>query len=352
MTKRADRAVIYCRVSSDKEGKGKNVEDQEADCRDLCELEGWKVADADVFVDEKKSAADPTKERPAYNRMMKALAKGGFDVVVVTMADRLHRQPAEVDEFVNAFLATGMTKVTTVRSGDFDISRPNGLYNFRQEGNVAEREIGILKVRVRRRKLRNAQDGAHGGGGRRPYGWGKNPDDDTPEAKLAALKLINEVNEVEAAHIRDAADRVLKLETLYSIREDWTKCGVATVTGRPWSITAIKGILIAPRVAGLREHKGEVIGDAVWPRILDKTTWESVTALLTDPSRKQPKASRSYPLRGVLRCAECDAYLISMPAKGRRYYGCKVDQGGCGKVSISADRVEEYVFGELLPMAK
>jgi hypothetical protein len=40
------------------------------------------------------------------------------------------------------------------------------------------------------------------------------------------------------------------------------------------------------RIAGLREHNGEVVGDATWPAIIDRATHDRLVGLLDDPSRR------------------------------------------------------------------
>ena len=70
-----------------------------------------------------------------------------------------------------------------------------------------------------------------------------------------------------------------------------------------------------------------------------------------DPARKQPPPSRDYPLRGILKCAECGKYLSAQPTKQRRNYTCKKDIGGCGHVHVAADHIEKYIYDLMLPMA-
>jgi site-specific DNA recombinase len=346
--------AIYCRISKDKSGRKANVKVQERDCRDLCEVEGWTVKQ--VFVDNDISAADPTKSRDRYDEMMTALAKGGFDVVVVTMADRLHRQPDELGQFVKAFLNSGMSQVATVRSGTFDLTTPNGLYNFRQEGNSAEREIGMLKLRIKRKKRAKAEAGEWNGG-IRPFGYGFDPVDDTLQAKAAALARVNEVNPEEAALIKEAAQRILEGNSLRSISKDWIARGVLSTWGKPIFEITIKKVLISPRVIGKSQYQGEIVGDAQWPPILDEVTWEQVKTILTDPSRRRQVNQKSHALRGVLRCGRvlengtvCGTGLTASPRSEGRRYVCH-SRHGCGKLSIKADAVEEYVFALLLPMA-
>ena len=252
------------------------------------------------------------------------------------MADRLHRQPDELGQFVKAFLKTGMSQVATVRSGTFDLTTPNGLYNFRQEGNSAEREIGMLKVRIKRKKRAKAEAGEWNGG-IRPFGYGFDPVDDTPEAKAAALARINEVNPEEAALIREAAQRILEGNSLRSISKDWIARDILSTWGKPMYELTIKKVLISPRVIGKSQYQKEIVGDAQWPAILDEVTWEQVKTILTDPSRRRmTTTTRSHTLSGVLKCGLCGTRLTASPRSDGRRYVCH-SRHGCGKLTIKAD---------------
>ena len=85
--------------------------------------------------------------------------------------------------------------------------------------------------------------------GRRAYGWNYDMTEHVPE---------------EVARIHEAAERVLASESVWSICTDWNAQGVATVTGRPWTVTTITSILTSGRIAGLREHKGVVVAKGQW----------------------------------------------------------------------------------------
>jgi len=311
---------------------GFGVDRQEEDCRKLCADRGWTVAG--VYVDNDISAADPKKKRPEYQRLLKDIQSGQIDAVVVWDEDRLHRQPRELEEFVTVCETAGMTTLASV-GGDTDLNDDNALFMLRIKGAMAAQEVAKIRKRIQRQKLESAEKGLDSGGGR-PFGF---------ESDRVTI------NDDEAVLIREAATRVLEGSTLYSIRNDWTERGITSVTGKKWSYTALKTMLIRPRTAGLRQHQGTVVGDASWEPILDRATWEQVCTVLTDPSRRQPPPSRDYPLRGILKCSECGSFLSSIPAKSRRHYGCKKDVGGCGHVFITGKHVEDFVFSMVLDMA-
>jgi hypothetical protein len=148
-------------------------------------------------------------------------------------------------------------------------------------------------------------------GGIRPFGFRRIKADRDRGVEAALV-----VDEAEAAEIRDACRRVLAGEPLRSIVRDWRE-RVPTVTGGRWNNANVKRAITAPRVAKLREWNGEVVGDASWPAIVDRETWEQVRAVLDAPGRgPSGPAPRKHVLRGLAHCGRCDARLITRQIAG------------------------------------
>lgn len=317
-------AVVYCRISRDTEGQALGVERQRQDCVEMCNRREWNVAG--VLIDNDVSAYSG-KRRPGYEAALGALKDGTADVLVAWHPDRLHRNPRELENFIDLIEATGTT-VATVTAGEVDLATPEGRLHARIVGAVARKESEDKSRRLRRKHQELAEHGRTNGG-RRPFGYKADQiHHDPKEAKL----------------VREAASRVLAGESLYAIEKDWTSRGVPTVTGAAWSTTALRTMLTAPRMAGLRSHHGDIVGEAEWDGILDRDTWEAVRATLATRSRSRTRAPRAYLLTGGLaRCSECGGKLVAAPRPYGRAYACLATSGGCNKVSIKAEPVEELV---------
>jgi site-specific DNA recombinase len=121
-------------------------------------------------------------------------------------------------------------------------------------------------------------------------------------------------------------------------------------------------MITSPRVAGLRQLRGEVVGPAAWPAILDRATWERVCAVFVDPARRKAHgpphtylmtgglARCGFPMRGGLQWPGlegefCGKSLVAARNHGRRSYNCvKVaPYDGCGRISRWADPLEELI---------
>jgi len=92
------RAGVYARISSDREGDNLAISRQLADCEQLAERNGWQVVER--YVDSDISAYSG-KPRPEYARMLEEIEAGVVEAVLVYHADRLHRHPRELEDFID-----------------------------------------------------------------------------------------------------------------------------------------------------------------------------------------------------------------------------------------------------------
>lgn len=343
-------AALYCRISKDAEQRGLGVARQEADCRALLERKGWTLAD--VYVDNDISATrkrGKVKQRPAYERMVHDIKNGKRDAIVAWEIDRLGRDPLEREQFFVLCELAGVEHIATP-GDDVNIETGEGIFMARVKGDFAAEEARKMSKRLQRKHLELALAGKVSGGGVRPFGF---------ESDRVTIKLD------EAELLRDATQRILAGESLYSIVAEWTRRGIATATGVAWSTTSLKSTLVRARIAGLREHRGVIVGPAVWEAVIDRATWERLRAVLTSPARRRNPVVRSYLLTGILSCGQCGHLMVATPRRrkvgggGRgvyryeagatqRAYGCVKGSGGCGGVFGLAANIEELVSEALL----
>src|SRR5689334_5857294 len=116
------RAGIYARISSDREGDGLGVARQVEDCERLAQRKGWQVVG--MYVDDDVSAWGG-KKRPQYLRILEDLGARTIDGLLVYDLDRLHRQPRELEAFIDLCQRLQLTNVASV-SGDIDLTRSDG----------------------------------------------------------------------------------------------------------------------------------------------------------------------------------------------------------------------------------
>ncbi len=325
-------AAIYARISSDREGDALGVERQLVDCRALAESRGWVVAQE--YVDNDQSAYRG-KRRPEYERMMEDLKDGFIDAVVVWHLDRLTRSPAELESFFHAMSAAGDPPMASV-TGDYDLSTHDGQFHARILGAVAKKESDDKSRRLRRKHQELAEAGKVSGGGTRPFGF---------EADRVTIRPD------EAAIIREIADRLLAGDSKASICRDLEARGITTPKGNTWKVSGLGTVMTSARIAGMREHKGELCGTAQWPAIITPEVSARLRSAGAARAASGSRSPRRYLLAGMGRCSLCEAVLVSRPRPdGTRRYVCStsVGHGGCGKIAIVAEPVEELISEAVL----
>jgi site-specific DNA recombinase len=322
---------VYARISSDVHGQGLGVARQEEDCRRLAAQLGWTVAE--VYVDNDLSAFSG-KRRPAYQRMLDDLAERRRDAVLCYHLDRLTRRPIELEQFVTTLDAAGIRQVRFV-TGDADLGTGDGLLVGRIMAAVAANESAAKSRRVKRKLEQNAQAGLPHGGFRRPFGY----EDDKITVKPDEAKVI-----------RALVARFLAGESLRSLCVWLDDSGVRTVGGGVWRSPTVRGLLRSGRIAGLREQRGEVVGTAAWPAIITAADRDRVLARMQEQTVTGRRTPRRYLLSGLLRCGRCGGKLFASPRGASRRYVCLSgpDHGGCGRLTVVAEPVEQLLTEAVL----
>lgn len=328
-------AAIYARISADVEGTGLGVARQLEDCRKLATDRGWQVGDEYVDNDVSAYSGKPRRE---YARMLADLKSGARDAVIVYNLDRLHRRPVELEEFVTLCESVGVRDVATV-TADIDLGNDDGLFMARIFAAFAAKESGRKSARIRRKMLQNAEQGLPHGSAR-PFGY--EPDKIT-------------LRPDEAKVVREMVDRYLAGASIRSLTIWLNDTGVAPAVAKSWQTTAVRQILTSGRIAGLREHHGEVISLAAWPAIITPAERDRVLARMATRSLTKTRAPRTYLLSGMLRCGRCGNRLFSQarhnnPTNRVRRYVCLKgpDHGGCGRLTVVALPVEELLTDAVL----
>jgi hypothetical protein len=192
---------------------------------------------------------------------------------------------------------------------------------------VAAEEVRKIRQRVSDKKTELAERGMPAGGGMRAFGWSCAPRTSVPRCwrrgcdhgaqckeRLAARAApcaitgcrhdrgMSTVPAEADALVRGAA-MLLTGEPYRTVGEFLAGEGHRPVGGGEWNDSVVRRTLTNPRIAGLRVHRGEIVGEATWPPILDRQTWERVCETATDRySFTAPH--RHHMLGGTARCGE------------------------------------------------
>jgi site-specific DNA recombinase len=338
--------IIYVRISDDREGKGLGVERQAGDARNLVQSLGGKVltvcSDNDMTATVKSKKY---KKRPEYDRMCNLLqAKPGKRGVITWHPDRLHRDMGELEHFIKV-VEEAKAQVATVKAGRIDVSTSSGRAVARTLCAWAMYESEHKSERIKSKVDELAKAGAIYGGGPRPFGYDRIFAGEGSRRKI----VTDRVNPEEAEVIKEMAKRLLAGDSLRSVTRWLNAAGIRSSTGRLWSQQAVRIMMHSGRIAGLREHRREVIGKAVWDPIIAVEDHIQLRALLDSNQRPPGSRVRIHYLTGSVYCSDCAAERVKMQVgtqHGKLKYKCPPVTGCNGRVIPLAD-LEQYI-GEIM----
>lgn len=336
------RAVLLVRISDDKANDQLGIARQEDDCRDLARRMNWGVVevipenDTSAFKRKRIQLPDGTTAlrtvRPGFRRVLDMLANGEADGMIAYDLDRVCRDPRDLEDLIDV-VEQRRVPVTSV-SGSLRLANDADITMARVMVAVANKSSRDTARRVARKHQELAAEGKPGGGGFRGYGY-----------TTSGLEIVPE----EAEIVKEIARRILDDESLNAIAGDLQARGVPTVTGAAWNSRSVKSVVTKPRVAALRTHRKEVVGDAVWPAILDRDTWEEVCSRLAGRHRNVDLTLQRW-LTGVLVCSKCDRRLMGWHGNNGVRYWCATPKGGCGGIAVKAAIAEGEIERQVLDL--
>lgn len=337
-------AVVYCRISHDATGEAAGVQRQETECRALAQRLALRV-DA-VLVDNDVSAFSGVA-RPAYQELLERIRDGSAGAVLAWHPDRLHRSLRELEEFI-ATVDSRHVAVHTVTAGDVDLTTPIGRMIARQLGTFARYESEHRSERIVAAQRELAGKGRWNAPP--PYGYDLERDAAGNSTRTGRLVIVPQ----HARVIREAARRVIAGETPEGVCRDLNTRGIPAPRGGAWRSPSLRGILVSPTAAGLREYRGTVTGPGLWEPILTREQHVALRTRLADNRRTKGirHAWRYLLTAGLIVCGRCGARMYryqSSKTHGRQYACLKSnDKDGCGKTYVAAERVEALVTDAFL----
>ncbi|HET6755541.1 MAG TPA: recombinase family protein, partial [Jiangellaceae bacterium] len=244
------QATVYLRQSQDRTGDELGISRQREDCQTLAAARGWEIAtlrlDNDV-------SAFGRRTRSGFEALLDDIETGRAGAVIAWSLDRLTRNRRDTVRLIEA-CERHAVHIALVRGSDIDMSTPAGRLSADILASVARHEIEQKADRQRRAVEQAVQQGRRVGG-RRPFGY-----------SIAMRPL-----EREAAAVRWAYAELLAGASLGNIARDWNARGLTTPQGHrdgtptTWTPQVVSRTLRKATYAGLRSHRGKVVGPAEWP---------------------------------------------------------------------------------------
>ena len=372
------RAALYVRVSTDRQQHAQTIEQQVTQLRAwVAARDGWTVREEHIFRDDGHSGA--RLDRPGLDALRDHAARAAFDVVLITVPDRLARNFVHQMVVLEELERRGVRVVFCDRPLSDD---PHARLVTQIRGAVAEYERTLIADRMRRGRQARLRSGQLLPWTRAPYGYRLHPERPRDPAALQIDPVAAVVvSELFAAY---AAGGV----TLHTLAAQLTARGVPTPTGRPiWRPTTIRNLLTNPAYKGqaasgrlrttpARRRKSalEPIGKGMsttahpseeWitvpvPALVSAEQFDLVARRLAANQRSARRSTtHPYLLRGLVSCGVCRLSCSGVTRTATdtryRYYRClgkqaQVSSGRsrcCPARFIPATQLDELVWADL-----
>lgn len=318
------RTAIYTRISQDTakdDQERQGVQRQAEACHELADKLGWQVSE--VFEDNDISAYSG-KKRPRFEALLKAIKHGEVDALICWHPDRLYRSMKDLERLID-IADEARVQIRTVNGGDLDLSNSSGRMLARILGSVARQESEHKGERQQAANLQRAEAG----------NW-------QTANRVFGYTQDGQPLEPEATYFRQAVADVLAGKSIQSISRDWNARGIKTtmagktrpsVNGQPgkpfkatWTAPAVRRLIVNPRFAAIRVHKGREIGSGAWQPLISVDDHRALVAKLSDPSRiRCTSFERKYIGSGLYVCGRCGGTMKAAVPGGRksRAYTCR-----------------------------
>ena len=376
------RAAIYCRLSKDDDlsGPSASIQNQrELLCR-YCEEQGWRVAG--IFQDDGYTGLN--MERPDFQKMLAAVERKMFDVVLTKDLSRLGRNYLQVGQLLEDFFPRQKVRYIALNDA-VDSEVENEITPFRSLLN--EMYSRDVSKKVHSSYLTKAKSGKFTGC-LAPFGYRKDPEDknhlliDEDTAWIVRRIFEWAKNGSGPNRIRRRLeDEEIPCPAWWNrqkgLRDHVTKFERENPErGRfIWDFTAIQGILANPvyigaiasqkvnyrfKIGWMGDKKREdwIIVEGMHEAIIDRDTYDIVQEKVK--SRKCPDAWGNFSLfAGLVKCGQCGSTLNIRRAnqKGNeRIYTCsrynKYGVAHCTQHRIKYDTLYNIVLEQIRACAR
>lgn len=368
--KKAIRAAIYCRCSTDEQWQGKDfstLESQVAICKHAIAMkeheDGWSLGQ--IFEDGGYSGG--SIERPALQELIDEIEAGNIQAVVVYRLDRLTRSIADFYELWKIFEIHGVVFVSATEA--FSTDTPTGELFLNLLLSLAQWERQLTKQRVADKIAERSKRG-YWNGGNPPFGYDYSKDEKLLIPNKQEAQIVTNVFELAAQYgtpteiAKQLNKDGIKTKSFLAIKKDGK---TKMMGGKRWvgqNVTRLvrnaiyKGII----VHGDNEYEGR------HKALVDSKLWERANKKLVEKKPAQSLTRRSNRhemlLKGILKCDHCNRHLVPKPA-GKKdsdgnpylYYTCgDLNKHGkktdCVLRNIPARAFEDFIIKLLAELGK
>lgn len=188
---------------------------------------------------------------------------------------------------------------------------------------LAERDAERITAAAIKSHRRSAEVGAIRG--RPPYGY--------RDIRDRTGKITERVkDQASSRNIEEIAQRLLSGEPLPRAVDDFNRRKIAAPgTSKAWTRMIVDRLLRVPHYAGLRVHRGEVVGVGSWQPIFTPEDRDRLISILDSLTRS---GAEKYLLSGIAVCSVCGSTVVGVKSKYTSY--------ACSSGSRCVKRSEDF----------
>ena len=327
-------AVAYARYSSAGQ-RDVSIEQQLSDIHQFARREGYTIVRE--YADHAKSGFKNVKDRAAFQQMMAAAPRGGFDTVIIWKSDRFSRSREDAAVYKGKLKRLGIRVVSAMEP------IPEGSAGILLEGMLeatAEWYSRALSENVIRGMTDNARRCLFNGA--RVFGYDRGPDDHYV------------INEDEAGTVRQIFDLYVAGYSADAIAKQLNAQGVMQRNGRPWNLNRILVVIGNEKYMGTY-HWGDIRVENGMPAIISESDFMEAQRMRRKTAKHYETSPADFLLTGRVFCGHCRHPMVgdsgtSKTGAKHYYYTCqgKKTLRICDKRSVQKDLLEETVVDFVL----
>lgn len=302
----------YLRVSRDRAKEGKSPAQQHDENARAVAAHGWSLHPVPYTDVDKGASRHSRAKRDGYAQLIADIKSSRFEaeILVIWESSRGSRRVSEWAALIDLCADASIKIYVTAHDHLYDPSRGRDRRSLHEDAVDSEYETDKMSDRIRRAVNASAREGRPHG--KNLYGYRRTYQQGPSGPQLATVEPDPET----APIVREVATRALAGETYYSIARDLNVRQVPPRrparhdynAQRGWTGSMLKQMLSRPAYAGLREHNGEIVGDAVWPPLISQEDW---TLLQVKRAIAPPQREVRRLLVGLAECSGCGGRLRS-----------------------------------------
>ena len=361
------KIALYCRVSSQEQGKNETIQTQLAKLKE-------KYKEEKIVKEYRDVCSGAYLQRERLNQLREDAKRGLFNVIGIYALDRLSRNLGHQIALLDEFEKQGIR--VEVLGEDYGNS-PEGILNRNIRGAFAEYERYRIAQRMkdgRYRKIENQEYAV----GTSPFGYKivKENGKSRLEIDPKEVKIVKAIFEtyLEEKTLGKVADRIYKMGYRSRTNKSFSRFLISSILENETYVGNFyfgKTFACEPKNPIKTKRKSPLSSRGYnpkdkWklikvPAIIDENTFGRVQEIKKEMAKSSLKPTRNYLLQGLIKCPYCNfRYIGKMRSKSHRLespngshfsYICprksgrrRPDDHKCPSREISTKRLDLYVW--------